>query len=173
MGVSSEIGDPRQELMPTTTGAIAWQRKNLPAHAGSVEPIWCGRLTRLAQLSTAREDVRKALATHDLPRGTSLDDVDRLLLVFQELTSNALRHGGGGPVQAGVYASTVGWALDVIDSANDRLPTPAAHRDPAHGGMGLHLIARLSDDYGWSRSGSGKHVWARISPAANEPSRRF
>lgn len=159
--------------MPTTTGTIAWQRKNLPALARSVDPIWCGRLTCPAQLATARADVRKNLAAHDLPAGTSLDDVDRLLLAFEELTSNALRHGGGAPVQASVYASPLGWVLDVIDSAIDRPPTPAVHRDPAHGGMGLHLIARLSAEYGWSLSGAGKHVWACISPAVSEPSGHF
>jgi hypothetical protein len=40
------------------------------------------------------------------------------------------------------------------------MPTPAVDRDPANGGMGLHLVARLAVAHGWYVDGHCKHVWA-------------
>ena len=68
--------------------------------------------------------------------------------MFEELASNALRHGGGD-VRALVVAGPSGWLLDLSDEAPERPPVPAVDRDPALGGMGLHLVAQLSTDYGW------------------------
>jgi anti-sigma regulatory factor (Ser/Thr protein kinase) len=81
--------------------------------------------------------------------------------VFEELASNALRHGRG-EVRALVVAGAWGWLLDLSDEAPDRPPVPAVDRDPALGGMGLHLVAQLSTDYGWEERPGRKHVWARI-----------
>jgi hypothetical protein len=55
-----------------------------------------------------------------------------------------------------------GWLLDLSDEAPDRPPIPAVDRDPALGGMGLHLVAQLSTDYGWEGRPGRKHVWARL-----------
>jgi hypothetical protein len=59
-------------------------------------------------------------------------------------------------------AGTDGWLLDLSDEAPDRPPIPAVDRDPALGGMGLHLIAQLSTEFGWEGRPGRKHVWARI-----------
>src|SRR3954451_15862251 len=40
------------------------------------------------------------------------------------------------------------------------MPAPAVGRDPAKGGLGLHLVARLSVAHGWYVDGGAKHVWA-------------
>ena len=86
------------------------------------------------------------------------------MLAFEELTSNGLRHGGR-PVHVSVTADAHGWLIDVTDSSVDRPPTPAVDRDPAHGGLGLHLVARLSTGHGWFVQGGRKHVWACLARA--------
>jgi two-component sensor histidine kinase len=95
------------------------------------------------------------------PRGPGTVDVDRLLLTFEELGSNALRHGRL-PVQVTVTSTGTGWVLDVADAAGDRPPTPAIGRDAAEGGLGLYLIARITSGHGWDVIDGRKHVWACI-----------
>ena len=77
------------------------------------------------------------------PPGAADDDVDRLLLAFEELVSNGLRHGGD-PVRAVVTDRRSGWLLEVSDAAGDTPPVPAVGRDAALGGLGLYLVAQLS-----------------------------
>jgi two-component sensor histidine kinase len=91
-------------------------------------------------------------------------DLEELLLVFEELTSNGLRHGRP-PVRVVVVGTPTGWLLDVSDAAADRPPAPAYGRDAAAGGMGLPLVARLAAAHGWTVDGDRKHVWARIDVA--------
>jgi hypothetical protein len=55
--------------------------------------------------------------------------------------------------------------IDVTDAAFDQVPIPAVDRDPAFGGLGLHLIARLCEAYGWSVTGGRKHVWGYVGLA--------
>jgi anti-sigma regulatory factor (Ser/Thr protein kinase) len=81
------------------------------------------------------------------------------VLAFDELASNALRHGES-PVVATVVAGSGGWLLNVSDRAPEMLPSPAVDRDPAQGGLGLHLVARLSVAHGWYVDDGRKHVWA-------------
>jgi anti-sigma regulatory factor (Ser/Thr protein kinase) len=99
------------------------------------------------------------------------DARDGLLLVFEELASNALRHGGGD-VRALVVAGPGGWLLDLSDEAPDSPPIPAINRDPALGGMGLHLIVQLSTAYGWEQRPGRKHVWARLPSGRPETTER-
>jgi hypothetical protein len=60
------------------------------------------------------------------------------------------------PVVATVVAGSGGWLLDVSDRAPGRMPAPAVDRDPAQGGMGLHLVARLSVAHGLVRRRRGQ-----------------
>jgi signal transduction histidine kinase len=89
----------------------------------------------------------------------------------EELASNGLRHGRP-PVQVTVTAAGSGWLLEVRDTATGRPPAPAVDRDAALGGMGLHLVARLSRAHGWAVDGDGKIVWAHIGyrPPVARPS---
>ena len=89
-----------------------------------------------------------------------------MLLAFEELASNGLRHGRP-PVHVTVTATRAGWLLEVSDAADDRPPTPAVGRDPVHGGLGLHLVARLCTTHGWIPRNGRKHVWAHVAPAAD------
>ncbi|MGY1607470.1 MULTISPECIES: ATP-binding protein [unclassified Geodermatophilus] len=91
-------------------------------------------------------------------------DVDELLLVYEELTSNGLRHGRA-PVLVHVVATGGGWTVDVTDAAVERPPVPAHDRDPARGGLGLHLVARLCPAHGWVLDDGRKHVWAHVGAA--------
>jgi anti-sigma regulatory factor (Ser/Thr protein kinase) len=90
-----------------------------------------------------------------------------MILAFDELASNALRHGES-PVVATVVAGTGGWLLDVSDRDPHTMPAPAVGRDPAKGGLGLYLVARLSVAHGWYVDDGCKHVWACLPTAIDE-----
>jgi anti-sigma regulatory factor (Ser/Thr protein kinase) len=61
------------------------------------------------------------------------EDGERLLLAFEELVSNALRHCLP-PVTVAVTGVDGGWLIEVSDAAADRPPVPALDRDAAEGG---------------------------------------
>jgi serine phosphatase RsbU (regulator of sigma subunit)/anti-sigma regulatory factor (Ser/Thr protein kinase) len=94
---------------------------------------------------------------------------ERLELVFEELVSNALRHGRGS-VQVTVSATGTGWLLEVVDAAGSAPPAPAIDRDAALGGLGLYLVARLSSAHGWAPARAGhKVVWAHVDGSRPTP----
>ena len=120
-----------------------------PAHDGLV---W--HLSHVAELPRVRAEVRRCLEA-----GGPADLRDRLLLVLDEMASNALRHGGGR-VQAAVRRTGDAFLVAVSDGDSSTPPTPAVDRDPSEGGLGLHLIAELSTAHGWYVHGDAKTVWA-------------
>src|SRR3954463_14988373 len=114
-------------------------------------------------------------------RPTGADDgaVERLLLAFEELASNALRHGRL-PVRVAVTTTGTWWLLEVSDAAVGLPPAPAVGRDAALGGRGLHLVARICATHGWDADGQRKVAWCQIiftraeappeaSPSVSEP----
>jgi two-component sensor histidine kinase len=124
----------------------------------------------LAELTADR--LRLVAALHDGARPARADEaaVEKLTLVFEELVSNALRHGRP-PVTVSVTTVGRSWLLEVSDAAGDRPPAAAVGRDPGQGGLGLGLVAELSLDHGWGRDADGgKAVWARV--AFDEPQGR-
>jgi anti-sigma regulatory factor (Ser/Thr protein kinase) len=141
---------------------LAWpSRPPLPDGRGE---IWRWDLDTVAQLPAARSALRSLLGcdgSRDDDDGTG----EQLVLAFDELASNALRHGEC-PVVATVVAGSGGWLLDVSDRAREALPQPSVDRDPALGGMGLHLVARMAVAHGWYIDGPSKHVWACLPTAA-------
>jgi anti-sigma regulatory factor (Ser/Thr protein kinase) len=145
----------------TTRG---WNRAVPPDVADRTEHVWGWEIRRAAELTRARTELRARLVGPGLPDRADLEDVDRLLLMFEELASNGLRHGGA-PIRVCVTATDDGWLVDVSDARPDRPPVPAVGRDPALGGHGLHLVARLSARYGWTVVGGRKHVWAALGRA--------
>lgn len=131
--------------------------------------VWGWDLRTAGDLTASR----RQLHVEASPSGVSpghLDGLERLLLAYEELSSNGLRHGRA-PVHASVTAFTDGWLIDVTDDTTDSPPTPAGDRDPAFGGLGLHLISELSASHGWAVRGDRKHVWAFIGlhQSRNEP----
>jgi anti-sigma regulatory factor (Ser/Thr protein kinase) len=112
----------------------------------------------VSQLPTVRSELRALVATiAPVDADSSLEE--RFLLAFEELASNGLRHGGA-PVWARVVAAREGLLTEVSDAATERLPELAVGRDPALGGLGLKLIARLTSAHGWYIRRNRKHVWA-------------
>jgi anti-sigma regulatory factor (Ser/Thr protein kinase) len=128
-------------------------------------------LGSIAELPSARAGLRSELGAVGFPRDDDDTSAEQLVLAFDELASNALRHGER-PVVATVVAGSGGWLLDVSDQAPDCMPQPAVDRDPAHGGMGLHLVARMSVAHGWYVDDGAKHVWACL-PATAAGHREF
>jgi anti-sigma regulatory factor (Ser/Thr protein kinase) len=137
-------------------GRRAWPLRPLPDGRGEV---WRWHLGRLGELPAARSGLRGHLGGLGFPRDDEDTCAEQLVLAFDELASNALRHGEN-PVVATVIAGSGGWLLDVSDGAEDVMPSPAIDRDPAQGGLGLHLVARMSVAHGWYVDDGAKHVWA-------------
>jgi anti-sigma regulatory factor (Ser/Thr protein kinase) len=121
-------------------GRLSWPLRPLPDGRGEV---WRWKLGALAELPAARSGLRGLVGAVGLSDDSEGIAAEQLILAFDELASNALRHGER-PVVATVVAGSGGWLLDVSDRAPKVMPTPAVDRDPAQGGLGLHLVARLS-----------------------------
>jgi anti-sigma regulatory factor (Ser/Thr protein kinase) len=138
---------------------LSWPLRPPPDRRGEV---WRFELATVAQLPAARAALRDRLDAGAAPPDGGETSGERLVLAFDELASNALRHGRI-PVVATVVAGGDGWLLDVSDRAPDAGPTPAIDRDPAQGGLGLHLVARMAAAHGWFVDGGRKHVWARLT----------
>lgn len=147
----------------------AWPAAAVPDVPGDV---WRWQLPSVHDASRVRMDLRARLAHPSLASSSTEDAREGLLLVFEELASNALRHGGGA-VEAVIVAGRGGWLLTMSDEAPDRPPVPAVDRDPALGGMGLPMVAQLSAGYGYAVTDRRKHVWAQLTsgvPVGGAPS---
>jgi two-component sensor histidine kinase len=137
-----------------------WQ--SAPSPTGFRE-LWCQELHSLAELAKLRARLRTTLtgnATVVHPEREHWSE--RLVLVADELASNALRHGGT-PVAATLSSAGDQWLLAVSDPSLEAPPMPAQGRDPGLGGFGLYLVADLSVRHGWARERGAKTVWAVIA----------
>jgi anti-sigma regulatory factor (Ser/Thr protein kinase) len=139
----------------------SWAYRPPPEDGVAGAAVWESEPDSPAELSAHRGRLRTALLNGARPAGCDDEDVERLLLAFEELGSNGLRHGRP-PVRMTVASSGEGWLLEVSDAAVDVPPAPAVGRDPSHGGLGLYLIARLCVAHGWNVRDGRKHVWGRI-----------
>jgi hypothetical protein len=137
---------------------LVWPSAPVPAERGDE---WRWALPTVHDASRVRMDLRARLAHPSLAARSTEDAREGLLLVFEELSSNALRHGGGD-VQAVIVTNAACWLIVLSDEAPEAPPRPAVDRDPAFGGMGLPMVAQLSLDYGWTSEPGRKHVWARL-----------
>jgi serine phosphatase RsbU (regulator of sigma subunit) len=139
-----------------------WVQRPRPHLGASVQAVLRGAPTTLAEVRALRLQLRTVLSNGGRSPGAADDDRDRLLLAFEELVSNGLRHGRG-PVHVAVTAAGSGWLVEVSDAAGDTPPVPAVDRDAALGGLGLHLVAKISGAHGWTAEDGGrKVVWARV-----------
>ena len=145
-------------------GRHTWPLRPLPDGRGE---IWRWPLGALGELPAARAGIRSRLVDVGLEEDADDTAAERMILAFDELASNALRHGEH-PVVATVVAGSGGWLIDVSDQAPESMPAPAVDRDPALGGMGLHLVARLSVAHGWYVDDGTKHVWACLPSSATD-----
>ncbi|MEU8568228.1 ATP-binding protein [Streptomyces pathocidini] len=95
-------------------------------------------------------------------------------LLVTEVVANAVEHADGGQLRVVMTVDAEGQRLfcAVFDSsaaapiAEDRAPREAG--SDAEGGRGLHLVATLSQAWGYTRADDGKWVWFRLDrgPAA-------
>jgi hypothetical protein len=88
-----------------------------------------------ADLTTGRRRLAAALNDGARPPCANEGAVERLLLAYEELASNGLRHGRH-PVEVTVTGNNTSWLLEVSDAAADRPPGPAIGRDPARAASG-------------------------------------
>jgi hypothetical protein len=112
-----------------------WARRPRPAPGPDASTAGRWDLTSPAELTAHRMQLSAALSNHARPAGADDDAVERLLLAFEELASNALRHGRP-PVRVAVTTTGTSWLLEVSDAAVDLPPRPAVGRDAAVGGLG-------------------------------------
>ena len=143
--------------------ATPWARQAPPRALSTAPEVWRDDVLSPAAITFSRSLLRRHLLRTPLPLGTDEDDVEVLLLAYEELASNAIRHGRL-PVYVMVTTMDNGWLVDVVDGATERAPEPAIDRDPAQGGLGLHLVARLCTTHGWWTESNRKHVWACVHP---------
>lgn len=139
-----------------------WAEEALPSLGADATQLLGVHVTRASDLTASRGRLAAQLATNPLTAGAAAEDVERLLLAYEELASNGLRHGRP-PVQVTVDATSAGWLIVVTDAGVDEPPSPAVDRDPSQGGLGLYLVARLCTAHGWTVDEGRKHVWACIT----------
>lgn len=134
--------------------APAWQPIPVPAAVDCSS--WS--LEHSRQLSAVRRDVRRQVSRSD---GVTEEALERIVMVLDELATNALRHGSP-PAEVELCQHPEGWLVVATDSAPDRLPTPAVDRPAEEGGMGLYLVLDMTVRRGTDRDGARKSVWAVI-----------
>jgi hypothetical protein len=141
-----------------TRPASVWQARPVPRWHGDG---WACSLPTAAAAADARRELRKRLERASAGGHCTTAAGEDLLLAFEELTSNAFRHGTGA-VHVTIAGTGVGWLLVVDDEAPDRPPVPPEERDEGLGGMGLDMVAGLSRRFGWQACHGRKSVWAEL-----------
>ena len=124
--------------------------------------LWCQELSSLRELAKLRARLRTSTTGSSTVAQPERDHwSERLVLIADELTSNALRHGGA-PVAAVLGRAGDRWLIAVRDSEARVPPVPAQGRDPGLGGFGLYLVADLSAAHGWFAEPGTKTAWAVV-----------
>jgi anti-sigma regulatory factor (Ser/Thr protein kinase) len=161
----------RRRVESAAVSGTLWAPRPQPSLGSGAVSLGRWRLGTPADVTAFRARLRDEVITGRREGRGDDDALERLLLAFEELTSNGLRHGRP-PVQVAVTATESNWLIDVTDAAVDRPPTPAVDRDAAEGGLGLYLVARLCSSYGWTVQQDRKHVWACIERHATRSADR-
>ena len=145
-----------------------WAHRALPEGGPDMTVLGRWEPATLAELTAHRRRLAETLHADGRPGDIDEGAVERLLLAYEELGSNALRHGRK-PVRIGLTAFDRFWLLVVSDADADEPPTPAVDRDAAEGGLGLYLVARVCSSHGWAKGADGrKYVWAQIDHTRTE-----
>ncbi|WP_052438942.1 ATP-binding protein [Streptacidiphilus jiangxiensis] len=109
-------------------------------------------------LAEGRADAEPREADGERALDVVLVDV---VLVAAELLGNAERHGGG--TRSVDLEHRPGLLRIIVCDTSPLPPRPVLpHRAERAGGHGLHIVAVLSADWGWSQDGPGKAVWADL-----------
>ncbi|HEY3464561.1 MAG TPA: ATP-binding protein [Amycolatopsis sp.] len=111
-----------------------------------------GITAELTELAKVRHWVRAVLST--FPANV----VSTAVMVVDELTSNALRHGHA-PFHVRLLPGAARLRIEVDDGARE----PARRRAPSdQGGRGLLLVERCAAAWGQLRRPGGKTLWAEL-----------
>src|SRR3954471_24389891 len=100
---------------------LVWPSASVPTDHGDV---WRWELPTVHDASRVRMDLRARLAHPSLASRSTEDAREGLLLVFEEVSSNALGHGGGA-VQARTVAFPTGWLIVLTDGSPEAAPRAA------------------------------------------------
>jgi anti-sigma regulatory factor (Ser/Thr protein kinase) len=104
---------------------------------------------RRGGVALAREFARRAAVTLGY-RGNHED----VVLVVNELATNAVRHGSGRPVVR-LFVGDEQVLVEVSDDATDL--------EPRAGGWGLRLVATLGESWGVTERAGQKVVWCELT----------
>jgi anti-sigma regulatory factor (Ser/Thr protein kinase) len=116
------------------------------------------RLTHdFAALTEARRFVRGWASETALP--TSV--IDDLVLVVNELVTNAIRHGEP-PIDVQLLRATDGTIRGEVGDGSEVILSPNPTPDE-HGGFGLHILDSLSARWGVAQSSGAKKVSLRLN----------
>lgn len=126
---------------------------------------WSWSPARLSDLPGVRAEFRSYALGLLSGRPGAHDAVADAVLALDELMSNALRHGGGAPVRVTVGSLESGLLLVVADGSAGHPPRARTPDDDAPGGRGLAIVADAARGTGWSRTTTGKSVWAFVPVA--------
>ncbi len=83
-------------------------------------------------------------------------------LLVSELVTNSVKYGGEGPVRLEITNSPDAIRTEIVDQGTGFAPKQRDGDLSRVGGWGLHLVERLSRDWG-VREGS-THVWFELAP---------
>src|SRR3954464_8075213 len=123
----------RQWNRRTALRQASWRQEPPPEPGPDAATL--GRWTPVGVAELTADRLRLPAAPPDGARPARADEtaVEKLPLVFEELVSNALRHGRP-PVTVSLTTSDRTWLLEVSDAAGDRPPAAAGGRGPRPGG---------------------------------------
>lgn len=110
-----------------------------------------------AAVSEARSVVRRSLAP------TDQDLVELVVLLADEVVTNAIVHGGG-PIELAVEANERRVKVMVGDRSEAR-PLARQPARYAEDGRGLSIVEAVASRWGVSPTGVGKSVWFEIDRA--------
>ena len=85
-------------------------------------------------------------------------NVDDVVLVFSELVTNVLMHTTGTSTAVITHGPPC-VRIEVQDVSHS---IPELRHDTRSGGLGLRVVGRLSDDWGWDQTSTGKVVWSMM-----------
>ena len=153
----ARVLDTALDLVPAGNRGddVAVLAAHLPPRTGT-----SGRVTRSLPAQAMSVPLARSWAEGWLGGCMSSDRQDAVLLVLSELVTNAVRQGDG-PVRVTLDTAGDSLLVEVFDSGH-RMPTLTDTALDSPGGLGLHLIDTVCDEWGVREEVDGKTVWARL-----------
>jgi hypothetical protein len=173
--------------LPGGTGGrwlmLAAEMAGLTSGSGRLSPdttaVGWARTPRMAMCAPA--GARSVHAARDftvatLHRWSAAERCQDIAIVVSELLTNAVRHAlpGSGdvrprrPVRLGLLQLRPCLLCAVADPST-AAPVPRLSGSLGETGRGLHIVCALSDEWGYTISGTGKVVWAMFTARLTEP----